>query len=268
MLNQYFSIHFINRQGIRFGAIALALLATTLVGCEYRGPRADAPERNVTAQEVANKTNQLIGRRVTVRNEVIRQIGPSAFTISDDQIFRGENILVINASGTPFVLPPRNIDIQVTGEVRQFDIASVAREFDLNLSPDTYSEYENQPVIIAQSLALAPEPDEITRNPGLFYNQPVAVEAEIEEVFDPVAFTLDDEQLIGGKDLLVLNPVANQSISPGTEVVVTGIVRQFVVSDLEREYELTQDLNLQRTMETKYRNKPVIIANNMFPAFD
>ena len=268
MLNQYLPIHVLNRKGLRLGAITLALLSTTLLGCEYRGPRADAPDRNITAQEVANKTNQLIGRRVTVRNEVIRQIGPSAFTISDDQLFRGDNILVINASGTPFVLPPEDIDIQVTGEVRQFNIATVTREFDLNLSPDTYSEYENQPVIIAQSLALAPEPDEITSNPGLFYNQPVAVEAEVEEVFDPVAFTLDDEQFFGGKNLLVLNPRATESISPGTKVVITGMVRQFVVSDIDEDYKLTQGLNWQKTMETEYRNKPVIMANRIFPVVD
>jgi uncharacterized iron-regulated protein len=46
------------------------------------------------------------------------------------------------------------------------------------------------------------------------------------------------------------------------------MVRQFVVSDIDEDYKLTQGLNWQKTMETEYRNKPVIMANRIFPVVD
>ncbi|GAB4192188.1 MAG: hypothetical protein Fur006_36290 [Coleofasciculaceae cyanobacterium] len=69
-------------------------------------------------------------------------------------------------------------------------------------------------IIIAQSLAIAPKPGEITKNPHLFYYRTVAVEAEIEKVLDPMAFTLEEEQLIDGKNLLAFNPTPVQAIRP------------------------------------------------------
>lgn len=63
---------------------------------------------------------------------------------------KGE-ILVVNATGEPFTFPPQGIEIQTTGEVRQFDIGSVTQEFDLELQPEAYKDYENQPVIIAHN---------------------------------------------------------------------------------------------------------------------
>lgn len=256
------------RKGVGIGAIALTVITLLLPGCDYRGPRADVRDRNITAQEVVNETNNLIGRRVTVRSEPIQIVGTNAFTINNKQLFNDENILVINATGTPFTLPNDNIDIQVTGVVRQFNVADVAREFDLNLQPDLYREYEDRPAIIAQSLALAPEQRQIANNPGRFYNQFVAVKAEVEEVLDPMAFTLDNERLIGGRNLLVFNANPQKPVNAEDEVIVTGVVRPFVVSEIERDYELTTNWNLQPRIEAEYRNRPVILAQEVYPVVE
>lgn len=258
------TIRLTGRKGIGISAIALTLIALLLPGCDYRGTRANVRDRNITAQEVVNETKNVIGRRVTVRSEPLQIVGSNAFTINNKQLFNDENILVINATGTPFTLPNDNIDIQVTGVVRQFNAIDVAREFNLNLQPNIYREYENKPVIIAESLALAPEQRQIANNPGRFYNQLVAVEAEVEEVLDPMAFTLDNKQLIGGRDLLVFNVNPQKSVSPDDEVVVTGIVRQFVVSEIEKDYELTKNWNLQPRIEAEYTNRPVILAQEVY----
>lgn len=264
MFNQYNIISFASRRGVDLGAIALTLVAVFLSGCNYRSPRATTPDHNITAQEVADKTQQLIGQKATVRSEVIRQVSPNAFTISDEQFLGSGEILVVNATGESFTFPPQGIEIQITGEVRQFDINTITQEFDLELQPEAYEDYANQPVIIAQSLAIAPKPGEITKNPHLFYYRTVAVEAEIQKVLDPMAFTLEEEQLIGGRNLLVFNPTPVQAIRPEQKVVVTGVIRPFVVSELDRDYKLTQNFNLQRTVETEYRNKPVLIAQEVF----
>jgi hypothetical protein len=265
MFNPYNLISVASRRGVGLAVIALTLIGVFLSGCNYRGPRATAPNRNITAQEVAEQTKQLIGQKVTVRSEVVRQVSPSAFTISDEQFLGSGEILVVNATGEPFTFPPQGIEIQTTGEVRQFDIGSVTQEFDLELQPEAYEGYENQPVIIAQSLAVAPKPGEITKNPHLFYYRTVAVEAEIEKVLDPMAFTLKEEQVIGGRNLLVFNPTPVQAIRPEQNVVVTGVIRPFVVSELDRDYKLTRNFNIQKTVEAEYRNKPVLIAQEVFP---
>jgi len=57
---------------------------------------------NITTEEVADNTNALLGKTVTIRSEP--KIGPNTFTVRDDDFFGGETILVVNASREPVVL--------------------------------------------------------------------------------------------------------------------------------------------------------------------
>ncbi len=155
------------------GAIALTLAAVILPGCtnqlEANRPAANTPASptgNVTTEEVTDNTAQLIGKTVTIRSEPVRKIGTNSFTVSDEEFFGNESILVVNASGQPLVLPADDdTEVQVTGQVRRFVLADVNREYNfLNLEPNLYVDYEGKPAIIAQSIAPAPEPGEITSN--------------------------------------------------------------------------------------------------------
>lgn len=261
------------------GAIALALMAIVLPACNTNQPQANAPAPpaantpasptgNVTTEEVSDKTKALIGRTVTVRSEPVRRIDANTFTISDEQLFGSEPILVVNASGDRIVLPEGDTEVQVTGQVANFVVADVERDFDLDLSPELQVEYENKPAIIARSVALAPEPGEITKNPSRYYGKSIAVPAEVGEIVAPNAFTLDEDELIGGSDLLVLvaNPQQKQlSLKENQDVVATGVLRSFVVADIERDYDLTWDLNLQKQLEAEYSKKPVLIAESVYP---
>lgn len=92
--------------------------------------------------------------------------------------------------------------------------------------------------------------------------------AEVEEIVGPNAFTLDEDELIGGSDLLVLVSNRKQKLAPLKEdekVVATGVLRPFVVADIERDYDLTWDLNLQRKLEAEYSKKPVLITESVYP---
>lgn len=264
------------------GAIALALAAVILPGCtnelEANRPAANTPASpagNVTTEEVTDNTAQLIGKTVTIRSEPVRKIGNNTFTVSDEEFFDNETILVVNASGQPLVLPTDDTEVQVTGEVRKFVVADVNRDYDfLDLEPNLYVEYEGKPVIIAQSIAPAPEPGEITKNPSQYYGRTLAVTGEVEEVLSPTSFTLDEDKLFGASDLLVI--VANPRTGTTTNtpvavkddetVAVTGVLRPFVVADLEREYDLTWDLELQRKLEAEYRTKPVLVVQSIYPS--
>ncbi len=261
------NINRIRSRGIRASAVSLALMTTLVAACTDNqvtgGPTA---ESNVTTEEVAEETAELIGKPVTVRSEAAEKVGENTFTIVNEELFGDDEILVINASGEPFVFPQDDIQVQVTGTVARFVVADVNRVYNLGLDPNLYVDYEGQPAIIAQSLALAPRPGELTENPSLYYNQVIAVPAEVENIVGPNAFTLDEEQLLGANDLLVLVPNPQRPVEEGGKVVVTGVLRQFVVADLDRDYDLTWDLDLQRQLEVEYANRPVLIAQSVYPS--
>jgi hypothetical protein len=247
-------------------------MAFILPACNLN--REAAAPTNATAEKVATNTDRWIGQTVTIRSEPLKKIAPNTFTMSSNQFFGQEPILVVNASGKPFVLPTtQGPDVQVTGQVRRFVLTDVEREYNLDLDPNLYREYESQPAIIAQSIALAPEPGDIGQNPDRYYGQAIAVTGEIEAVRNPQVFTLDEDKLFGTQDLLVLNARPrenaanpNLAVKPGDTIAVTGVVRPFVVADLEREYDFNWDQGFVRTLEAEYRNRPVLVATGLYPS--
>ncbi|PZD70703.1 hypothetical protein C1752_10218 [Acaryochloris thomasi RCC1774] len=241
-------------------AIVLLLFTTLITACETadEAPNADS---NVTTEEVAEQTEKVEGQAVTVRSEIEKQVGENSFTLDND----GEEILVINTSGKPFLLPEEDdYAIQATGEVQNFVLVDLERDYNLGLDPEVYAEYETKPALLANSLALAPDPGEITQNPEKFYDLAIAVEGEVEDVLDPTSFTLDEEQLFGATDLLVINTPITEALD-GETVTVTGQLRKFVLADFERDYDLTWDLDVKKKLEAEYSDKPVFVADSLYP---
>ncbi|BAY92737.1 hypothetical protein NIES3275_47740 [Microchaete diplosiphon NIES-3275] len=56
------------------------------------------------------------------------------------------------------------------------------------------------------------------------------------------------------------------TVNEGEKVAVTGVLRPFVVAELERDYDLNWDLTLQKQLEAEYSNKPVLVANEVYPS--
>ena len=56
----------------------------------------------------------------------------------------------------------------MTGEVTEFVLADIESAYDLDLDPDLYVYYTDKPAIIAQALAIAPEPGEIAEEPSQY----------------------------------------------------------------------------------------------------
>ena len=262
----------------------LILLTTSLVACnsgENVGAGVDATgqsednialeedavsqaEENVTTEEVAEDTDQLLGQTVTIRSDALEIIEPATFLISDQEFFGGEDIVVVNASGEVFELPEDDTEVQITGKVTRFVQANVESIYDLDLDPDLYVDYTDRPAIIAESLALAPEPGEIAEDPTQYYGETLAVTGEVEEMYGVNTFTLDDDELFGGEELLVVVPNIAEVISDGETVAVTGELRSFVIADLETDYDLTWDLDVQEQLEVEYADRPVLVADQVY----
>ncbi|HIK17166.1 MAG TPA: hypothetical protein IGS53_18025 [Leptolyngbyaceae cyanobacterium M33_DOE_097] len=269
----------------RFGTFAglLTAIATTALisACDTNQPQATTPaeNNNVKTEEVASNTQQYIGKVVTIRSEPIQKLDQNSFTVSSEQFFGRDPIVVINATGQPIILPSESDqEVQVTGEVRNLVIAEVERDYNLGLQSGIYREYENRPAIIARSVALAPDPGEITQDPQQYYGKVLAVTGEVKDFQNANVFELEEDKLIGGGDLLVIRansrtgaPTTGQGttqgvINNGEKVAVTGVLRPFVVADLEREYKLTLTPEVRQRLEAEYRQKPVLIADQVYPS--
>lgn len=260
------------------GLFALALMAVILPGYNNRleasnrptnqQPVAQQQDNNVTTEDVSENTQALIGKTVTIRSEPLQKIGSNTFTVNDEEFFGSEPILVVNSSGEPFTFPEDDdTEVQVTGEVRNLAVADLNREYDLDLEPDLYVDYENRPAIIAQAIAPAPEAGEIAANPQQYYGKALAVTGEVETLYDSNTFTLDEDELFGGKDLLVLvrnGNTANTSVQEDQTVAVTGVLRPFVSADLEREYDFNWDQGFVRQLEAEYNTRPVLIVDRVY----
>jgi hypothetical protein len=237
------------------GAAALALLALVLPACT--GTDSSGSNSGTTVSEVAKEPNSnFIGKTVTVSGEVEKVISPKAFTIEGDHLFNDPELLVVNLSGSPIV---NDSNIQVTGTVHQFLKSEIESQFDLSLAFELAAEFRGKPVLVATAVTLTPQPGEIAEEPKPFIGKTVTVSSKVAEVLSPNAFTLDDQELIGGKELLVVGAIPAGSIDEGKTVRVTASIRQFVIAEIERDF----DLDLQPELKVEYEGKPVAIAQSI-----
>lgn len=241
---------------------------TTIAETQVEEPIEQQEQLNVQAGEITGNVEDYIGQTVSIRGEAEEAIGESALLLQDDQLFGGDEIVVINSTGVPFVIPDDEPteQIQVTGEVRQLVVADLEREYGLDLDPTIYAEYENRPAIVAQSIVLAPDPEELSEEPEQYYGQTVAVSGEVAEQFTTNAFSIEEEGLFGGDSVLVVNVNPSAAIEDGEEVVVTGVLRPYVSAEFEREYDLEWDLDVQQQIEAEYTEKPVLVAEEVYPS--
>lgn len=261
----------VNRNYSKAIAASMMMVALALPACNNETATdtttdTTATEENVITEEVSENFESYVGETVTVRSNALEKLSPTTFVLSDQQFWGGDNIVVVNASGEPQVLPD-DAEIQVTGEVREFVLADIESEYGVDLGDeDLYVEYENQPAIIAESMAVSPDPGEITQNPAQYYGQTLAVAGEVEQIYGDNVFSLDEEELIGAEDLLVLVVNPEETITEGEKVAVTGELREFVIADIERDYEYTWDADLVAELEAEYSDRPVLVVRQVYPS--
>ena len=256
----------------RSKAFALALTAMILPACADTTADNTTPQEqeNVTAEEVADKTDQLIGKTVTIRSNAINKISDTTFAVTDDDFFGGDTILVVNATGDTQPLP-EDVELQITGEVKKYGTDNFNKDYKLNLDSKEYTKFEGKAAMVAQSIALAPKPGQITSSPDEYYDKVIAVPGKIENVTGTDVFTLDGS-LIGAENLLVLVPddkdvvPFGKNVKAGETVVTTGTLEKFVVADLERDYKFTWDDGIKSKLEADYKDKPVLIVKTIYPS--
>lgn len=224
--------------------VFLVAIAMVVRSCSFF----EAKPTFTSTSEIAENTDEYIGNSVTIKSRAIQKVGLSSFTVSDARFFRGEPIVVVNASGVPFELPlDQNVKVQATGQVRNLVIPKIERDFNLNIEEEYYKNYINKPAIIARYIVVAPQPGQITQRPKQYYGRRVTVTGKVDNIRSPVLLTLDENQWFGGQDLLVLLKAPPKiAINQGQTISVSGEVRPFVAAEIEQDYDLTWDLNVKK----------------------
>jgi hypothetical protein len=249
--------------------LSLVILAITAQSGNFgQQTSTSSPLRPMNAAQVAGNPSDFTGKTITVRSKAIRQIGSSSFMLKDGFFSQQEPVLVINASGVRFNLPSdRNTEIQITGQVREFSIADINRDYNLNLQEQQYSGYVNKPVIVAQYIALAPQPSQVAQAPERYYGKTVAITGQVDNIQSPILMTIHKDRLIGsGRDLPVLMTSSPKvAINEGQTVAIVGEVRPFIADEIEQKYQLDWDANVKKQLEAEYGNTPVLVAEAVYP---
>lgn len=268
--DHHFLVPNISKSMVVLGVALLGSASVAISGCDQVTTTEEIQpgKTNVTSEEVATTTEDstTIGKTATIRNQVTEVVGDNSFVMASDT---GSPILVVNATGQPFVPPNQNIPVQATGTVESFVVADINRKYGLDLDPALYVDYERQPAIIAQSLALAPQPEDLAEAPTGYFDKTIAVEGEFRQLTDGETqsngFALFEEGWVDDVGVLVLGEnLQNEAIQEGEVVVVTGMARQPDASLLQTN--LGWDANRAQDFLANYENRPVIIAENVYPS--
>lgn len=102
---------------------------------------------------------------------------------------------------------------------------------------------------------------------GNISSQEVTVRGEVEELQSGISFLIEDDNLFGDSEVLVIN-ITDDAILEATEgeprVQVTGNVQEFSFVEIESDY----SLGLDPEIYADYESMPVILASSIVPAPD
>ncbi len=277
MFNQNFKIiHWTKKRTTYLGVAILGITALLLPGCDIPQETEDPQVTTPTTPDVdvtEGDPQVMEGEEITIRRLVEDTLGEYGFITEANP---GEPVIVINTTGEAFALPDPSIPIQATGEVRELSLPEIESQYGLALESDLYAEYEGQPVIIAESLAFAPTPEELSEAPiDYFMERQIAVEGDLRMIEEaPNAFALFEEGWIDDRGVLVIAVEENLKeggkargipLEEGENIVVTGTARPFSRELIE---EAGFDWNEQQIsdFEEQYTGRPIIVADGVYPS--
>lgn len=251
---------------INHGSAILLGIATVLLTANYPSLQAQETDSNTTIEEIAEDESLVIGEAVTVRGEVESVESGISFVLQEEGFLEGDEVLVINLGEEVVLEGAEDLKLQVTGEIGQLVLADIEKDYGLTLDPDLYVEYESQPVILATNLVLSPDIEDVSEDPENYYNLEIALQGEVDEIRNDYAFTLAEDELFEGDDLLIINATGEPLPQEDENVVVTGVVRPFIKAEFETDYDLTWDLDVQEEIEAEYTEKPVLVVDSIYPS--
>ncbi len=256
------------KNGAWKGVVALGLSLSILSACNGQTQTNQVGQDNVTADNVTQVEagDPALGQLVTIRSGVVETLDDNGFVMESSD---GDSILILNSTGTPFTQPEEVVPIQVTGRLELFNAADSAQQYGMELDPALYSEYDQQPVIIAENYAFAPRPQDLWNAPDEYYEETIAVEGDLRPLdASDNAFALFEEGWISDTGVLIIGVeqlVDIADLEAGENIVVTGRAQQ-VNESLLREAGFGWDDSQIQEFLSRYENRPVIVAEQVYPS--
>ena len=298
-----------------FHAIAplVALTVGGLAGTLYAGN----DKMTISASKLAKDAKSFYGQTVTVKAEVENVYDSRSFTLDEDSLLAGPDVLVLVPAGMTSTLAHDQV-VTVTGKVRPYVAAELEKDYDWFkngkiVTTKTDVDFKTRPVLVATSLMLADGRELLSGDPvamqhahaapmgsdkdmdhkghdmkahkdmdhdhaGMlsagklakdgkkYYGQVVTVRAEVEDVLDRNSFTLDEDALLAGADVLVLVPAGfdTANLRKDQVVVVSGKVRPYVTAELEKDYDWFKHGKIMTTgHKVDYETRPVLVADSI-----
>lgn len=115
-------------------------------------PRAhtDAGEM-VDVEDIISEPDEHVGEIATIEGDITEAIGDYLFVVDD-------SILVIDSSETMTEAALEDAEmVEATGEIMMFDAAGIGDETGIELDQDELEQFEDQPVMVADSILILPE---------------------------------------------------------------------------------------------------------------
>jgi uncharacterized protein YdeI (BOF family) len=128
-------------------AIVAAVIAGIWIWSAYNDRQRGGAVANL--DEVIADPAEHVGERVTVTGSVESQLAPQSFTLKDRD-GTGE-ILVVNRTGAMLTLS-ENAQVQVSGEVRVFDLAELESDVGYDLDDALFQPWEGKAVLLANTV--------------------------------------------------------------------------------------------------------------------
>jgi hypothetical protein len=118
------------------------------------------------------------------------------------------------------------------------------------------------PVVRAEAQGTKVTIDRLEDEASRYIGQKVSVDAEVEDVYGPRLFTIDEPDWgdLEGEIFVFMPAAAAVAVDENDRITVTGTVRPFVLADVEREWgwsDLNQDVLL------RLQRRPVLIAERI-----
>ena len=105
--------------------------------------------------------------------------------------------------------------------------------------------------------------EKIADNPTQWYGKKVTIKARVGDVFSKRVFNVEEEGIVDVDDeVLIVAPKHSAYLNPDQMVTVTGTVRSFVRSDIERSYD-GRDWDLAPELLLQVEKRPVILADTL-----
>jgi hypothetical protein len=118
------------------------------------------------------------------------------------------------------------------------------------------------PVVRADSQAQKVTVDRLEDNAKRYIGQKVSVDAEVQDVYGPRLFTIDEPNWgdLEGEIFVYMPNASAVAVDEHDRVTVSGTVRQFVLGDVQREWGWT---DLSEDVMLRLQQRPIVIADRI-----